>query len=504
MTSTATGKPAAPEPPRPAAPALESVSTRRFLIGQPRWFTTIFIVDMWERFSFYGMMAILYLYLVASPGDGGLGMSPAVAAAVFGIYMSMVFVAALPGGWLADRVLGARKAVLYGGSLIAGGHIALATPIDGFLYAGLGLIVAGTGLVKPSLAAIVGSLHPGENDKREAAFSLFYMSTQISALLAPLLTGYLGEQVNWHLGFGIAALGMISGLIHYVVAYRQFDGVADTPARPASGAELRTMRNRVGIALGIVAAVLLLDVLSGAFAPMHILAAMGLTTIVVPVLYFRFLLRQPSVTSTDRRRLRAFLWLLLASAVFWMLYAQSGSVLSGFAKEHIDRDMFGFLVPASWFASVHPLYIVLLAPVFAMLWLRLGNRVGVPAKFSGALLFGGAAFLVMALAAAGAMGGDKVSPLWLLGAYLLQVCGELALAPVGLAMAAQIAPRGFTSQLLGMFWLFAALGVGVGGQLAGGLAALPQPLYFGSLGLLAVVVGVLLGIAARSLHGRLS
>ncbi|MDA3647652.1 oligopeptide:H+ symporter [Saccharopolyspora indica] len=473
----------------------------RFLFGQPRWFTTIFVVDMWERFSFYGMLAILYLYLVASPADGGFGMDPTTAAAVFGIYMSMVFVTALPGGWIADRVWGPRRSLLFGGVLIALGHISLATPVQGSLFLGLVLIAIGTGLVKPSIAAIVSSAHPGQNEKREAAFSVFYMSTQISALLAPIVTGYLGENVNWHLGFGVAAAGMIVALVHYGLGYKQFEAIAAAP-RPASRAELRVVARRTGIVIGAVAAVFAVDVLSGAFTPRHVLMAIGLTTIVVPVLYFRYLKRQPSLTTGDRRRVSAFLWLLLASALFWMLYAQSGSVLSGFAKDSTDRQVAAFEVPASWFQSAHPLYILLLAPVFAWLWVRMGRRVGVPAKFSGALLFGGAAFVLIAVAAVQAADG-LVSPLWLLAAYLLQVCGELALAPVGLSMAAQVAPRGFTNQMLGLFWLFAALGVGVGGQLAGLLAVLPQPLYFGSLGLVAVVAGVLLGFSAKRLFRRL-
>lgn len=471
--------------------------------GRPSWFTTIFVVDMWERFSFYGMTAILYLHLVAAPADGGHGMAPSTAAAVFGSYMAMAFLAALPGGWLCDRLLGARRAVLIGGSLIGVGHLALATPVNGSLYTGLVLIVVGTGLVKPSIAAIVSSQDTDHNERREAAFSLFYMSIQVSALVAPVATGILGEQVNWHLGFGIAAAGMLVGLAHFGLRYAQFAQFDVVPTRPLTAPEVSSLLRRGLAVVAVVAVLFAADVVSGAFEPTHVLAALGLVSVALPVLYIHRLLRTPSFTRPEVDRLRAFSWLLLASAVFWALYGQSGSVMTGFAQDDTDRVIGGFEIPASWFQSAHPLFILLLAPAFAWLWVRLGKRVSTPLKFAAALTCGGLAFLVMAAAEREAADGP-VAVWWLLAAFLLQVCGELALAPIGLAMAAQVAPPGYTNQLLGSFWLFAALGVGVGGQLAGLLAGLPGEWYFAVQGLFAIAVAAVLAGAARSVAARLS
>ena len=487
----------------PARPVETGAPPGRTFMGQPRWFGTLFMVDMWERFSFYGMRAILFLYLVAPPERGGLGMPAGQAAAMFGIYMSTVFLAALPGGWIADRVIGARRAVLAGALLIAAGHYTMAVPATPAVYTGLALIAAGTGLVKPGMGALAAHLYPEEGGKRDAAWSLFYMSIQVSALLAPVVTGLLGERINWHLGFAAAAVGMTFGVVQYIAGQRHFGDIGARPTNPIAPEDLRRVLRRAGIGLGVVAALLAADVAAGTFDVEHVLGLLGLTALVVPVLYYRFIVRSPLLDPADRRRVKAFLWLLIASTAFWLPYDQGGSVLNLFAERQTDRDVFGFEMPASWLQSLHPAFILLLAPLFAWLWIRTDRRISVPVKFAAGLLLMGASFLVMAVAASKASGGVRVTVLWLVVVYLLQVCGEMALAPTGMSALSRIAPTGFTAQMMGVWWLFAALGVAVGGQVARLTEVVPQPVYFAGLGVFVLVVGVVVATVARPLSRRL-
>ncbi|MFC3997676.1 peptide MFS transporter [Nocardiopsis sediminis] len=485
-----------------AAGPLPAPAERTFL-GHPRWFGTLFIVDMWERFSFYGLLAILYLYLVAPAAEGGMGMTTGDAAGLFGIYMSLVFMSALPGGWVADRILGARRATLYGGVLIAAGHACMAVPVPVSLYPGLGLIIAGSGLVKPSMAAMIGQMYRGRPERREAAFSVFYVSIQVSALFAPLATGYAAERIDWHLGFGIAAAGMALGLLHYVLGMRHLGDVGRHPADPLSPEEGRRALRRTLLWGGTPAAAATAAVATGLVGFDRVLMAVGLAVVCVPAAYYTSLLRRSGLAAAERTRLRAFVWMLIASAVFWMLYAQGPALLNLFALDSVRRSLLGFVVPASWFQSVQPLFLLLLAPVFAALWVRLGARMSAPAKFTGGLLLGGLSFALMALAATAAETGP-VSPLWLLGVYLLIVCGELAIAPVGLSLAAEVAPTGRSGQILGLFWLFAAVGAAVGGQLARLAEAIPESGYHLVLAAAGLATAVALGAAARALGTRLA
>ncbi|MGW1977974.1 peptide MFS transporter [Streptomyces sp. NPDC001889] len=495
--------PHTPHTPRaPDAPDAPGSPGGNGLRGRPRWFVTLFIVDMWERFSFYGMLAILFLYLVADPGDGGLGMAEGDAAALSGLYMSLVFLSALPGGWLVDRVFGARRATLHGGILITAGHLLLAVPATGWLYPGLGLVAAGSGLVKPGMASMVGRMYDGRPERREAAFSVFYMSIQVSALVAPLVTAFLGERVSWHLGFGAAALGMVIGLVCYGAGWSSFGGIGLAPDRPLPPAEARRLLVRAALIGGLPALVVGSASVAGLLTVRQVLMLAGLTVLVVPAVYYRRLLRAPGIGPAHRGRLRALRWMLLASSVFWLLFAQGPLLLNLFAQEAVDRVVGGFTVPAGWFQSAQPLFLLLLSPVAAALWIRLGRRVGAPAKFAGGLLLGGGAFVLMA-GAASAAGRGPVSPLWLLGVYLLLVCGELAVGPIGLSLSAEVAPPGFTGRMLGLFWLFAAVGAAVGGQVGRLVDVVPDPVYHLLLASLGLLAGVALTVSARLLRRRL-
>lgn len=465
----------------------------------PRWFVTLFLTDMWERFSFYGMQAILFLYAVSPTTDGGLGLPVGTATALFGLYMALVFMAAVPGAWLGDRVLGARRATLYGALVIAAGHTCMALPGPGSVFAGLALIIVGTGLLKPNMGVLLSGFYgPGEASRREAAFSVFYMSIQVSALIAPVVTGFLGETIDWHLGFAAAALGMYFGAAQFARGARHFGAVGDAPANPAPPALRRTVLRRAAGWVAVVAVLVAVDALAGTLRVEHVLIPLGLAVLTVPVLMFRAVLRHPRITLAERLRVTGFVRLFLSSAVFWMIFTQSGSVLSLFARERVDREVFGFLVPASWFQSAHPLFIVLIAPLFAWLWLRLDRRADVPRKFAAALVLVASSYLLMAAVVVLA-DGRAVSPLWLLLVFLLQAAGELALAPVGLSAAATAAPAFYVSQMMGLWWLSAALGAAVGGRVGQLATVLPAPTYYLTLGGVALLVAVLLLVRRRRL-----
>ncbi|MEV7467842.1 oligopeptide:H+ symporter [Streptomyces kronopolitis] len=464
--------------------------------GGGRGFSTLFAVDLWERFSFYGMASILVLYLTATPADGGLGMAPQTGTAVFAAYMALNFMAGLPGGWLADRVLGTRRSVLLGGTLIAAGHVVLAVPMVPALYGGLLLVVAGTGLVKPAVAALVAAV--SGSGRREAAFSVFYMSIQVSALTAPLVTGALAERVAWHLGFVAAAVGMALGLVFFTLGLRRFGTTGRHPEHPLPPGGARPVLLRTSWTCAAVAVLAVTAVAAGLRRVEPVLLVIALVAVALPYAFLARLRRRAHLTVDKRRDLRAFTLLMTASAGFWMIFAQSGSVLGLFAAGHTRRSVLGFEVPASWFQAAHPLFVLMLAPLSARFLSRARDRLTVPAKFAVAITAAGVSYLVMAAAAAMA-GRGEVSPLWLLAVYLLFSCGELTLAPVALALAAEVAPPGHTGQFLALNGLFGAVGVMFGGQLFRLTNVLALPTYFLLLGTLTVAVGFAVGLA----RGRL-
>ncbi|GAA2411617.1 oligopeptide:H+ symporter [Actinomadura vinacea] len=450
---------------------------------RPRWFVTLFFTDIWERFSFYGMQAILVLYAAAPVEEGGLGLPRSTAAMLFGIYVGSVFVLALPGGWVGDCVLGERRAVIWGGLTIALGHFTMAVPVRDAAYPGLALIAVGTGLLKPNMLALLSGFYPkGEAARREAAISIFYTGIQLSALVAPLVTGLVGERIGWHLGFGVAGVGMVLGVAQFVVGRRHFGAAGRSPRQPLSEAERRTVIRRVAVAVPVVALPVVLDVAAGTFSPMHLAAVFGLVTLIVPFGYVAVLLRDRGWAPAERGRLKAFTWLLLSYSLFWMLVSQSGSMLALFARHSTDRTVAGFTVPAGWFQSAIPFFMLLAAPVFAALWVRLGKGFGVPAKFALGMAFAGASFLLMGGVAGAAADGTKVPLLWLVAVFFLQACGEIVIGPVAISTSAEVAPAAFTGRTIGLSWLFSALGAGLGAQVVHLADVWPDRVYYLVLG----------------------
>lgn len=472
-----------------------SVSSRaadvRPYAGAP-WYRTLFLTDMWERFGFYGMQAILVLYAAAPESRGGLGLPTADAAALFGAWIGLAFMFSMPGGWVGDRLLGPRRALLVGGVIIALGHFSLAA---GFTAVGLILLALGTGLYKPNHQAMINMMFGKDSGRRESGISLMYVGIQVSALLAPLITGYLGERVDWHLGFAVAGLAMLIGVVQLATAARQFGPVGGQPGRPLNAAARRTVVRRTSAVLAALLTLVVAGLLTGTLTPTSGIIVVGLLGLIVPVIAFLLVHQHPELQAGDRRRLRAFLWVFLGSALFWMMIAQDGSVLTLFARDSTHLNAAGFTLPVSWLLSATPLFILFLAPCFAWALARLRTHATVPTKFALGLLLAGTSFLLMSVAAALAADGAKVSPIWLLTVYFMHACGELIIAAVGISAAADVLPPAFMGQTLGLLWLFAALGGGLGSHIVRLSQALPQTVYFLGCGLVTTLAG--LGFAWR-------
>ncbi|MEV4657347.1 peptide MFS transporter [Micromonospora sp. NPDC049301] len=485
-------------------PVERSVPTGRTFFGHPRALATLFLTEMWERFSFYGMRAILVLYLTAEAADDGLGLSESSANAVYGTYNAMVYLMALPGGWVADRLIGARRSVLWGGVVIAAGHYVMAVPTRWSVFAGMTLIVLGTGLLKPNISTMVGALYDRDSPRRDAGFSIFYMGINLGAFIAPLITGLLGEKINWHLGFAVAAVGMTFGVIQYVLGRRNLGDAGDRPADPLLGADRRRALTRAGVAVAALVVIVAVLALVGLFTLNTVVNLLTAVTVLVTIGYFTRIMTDRELSATERSRMKAYLWLFVFAAAFWLIYDQAGSVLNIFAAERTDRDVAGFTFPASWLQSVNPILVIIGAPLFALLWLRVGNRVSTPVKFAVGLVLNGLSFVLMAAAAQAAVGGDLVSPWWLVAVFAVQVAGELSLSPVGLSATTKLAPVKYASQMLGLWFLATAVGDAIGGQVARLADAWSESTYFLTFGLASVAFGLGAVMFARHIRALMA
>lgn len=478
--------------------------------GHPSGIYTLFFLEMWERFSYYGMRAVLFLFMVgaATGSNPGLGFDEQYAGAVYGLYTAGVYLLAVPGGWVADRLLGQQRAVWYGGIIIALGHFSLAIPQIEFFFLGLFFIVVGTGLLKPNVSTIVGELYPEGGSRRDAGFSLFYMGINLGAFIGPLIVGLLGENYNWHYGFAAAGVGMVLGLIQYRIQLPKLGDAGRLPSRDLSLAgDAAKLRNE-WIGFWGVSALLLAVALAAFYGLFQIdpyWVAQRTTGVIVgvAVIYFAYILLFGGIDADAKKRVWLLAILFVFAALFWSGFEQAGSSLNIFAERYTDREMFGWTMPASWLQSVNPIFIILLAPFFAALWINLGKRnldPSLPAKFALGLISLGLGFAVMAGAAYYAAQGEQVLPLWLVLTYLLHTTGELCLSPVGLSAVTKLAPRKFLGQMMGLWFISISLGNLFAGLIAGRFSAdsLPDmPDMFFSIFLWTAGPGLLLLVLAR-------
>ncbi|MGW0547621.1 peptide MFS transporter [Streptomyces altiplanensis] len=472
----------------------EAAPGGKTFLGHPLGLPILFLTEMWERYSFYGMRALLVLYLSATVADGGLGFDTATAVAIYSVYNAMVYLLALPGGWFGDRVWGARKTVAVSGTIIMVGHFLLAVPLEISFFAGLVLIAAGSGLLKANISTMVGHLYPDKNDpRRDGGFTIFYMGINLGAFIAPLTIGYVGQQVNWHYGFAMAGVGMALGLVCFLLGSRTLAKESNLVPAPLSDVERAAVIKKVLIWLAVAAVAYGIVGGSGSFTIDWVLWPLTILGLVLPAYYIFRVKRDPELDAVEKSRMSAYVWFFVAAAVFWGIYDQTGSTLSLFAERNTATDLFGFDFPASWFQSLNPLYVMALAPVFAWVWVALNRRSKEPStlvKFAFGLVLVGLSFGVMMLAQTAAAGGAMVTPLWLAAVYLLQTVGELTLSPVGLSLTTKLAPAKYASQMMGVWFLAVTAGDSVIAllQLLG--APTDTEFWFASQGALAVLAGV--------------
>jgi POT family proton-dependent oligopeptide transporter len=482
FAQTQAGEVAADMPPE----GLERFTGDRGFFGHPRGLSTLFFTEMWERFSYYGLRPLLVLFMSATIMNGGYGFDRTQASAIVGIYAAFVYLMSLPGGWVADRLLGLRRAIFIGACLISAGHISIglsglagleAGKIPFFL--GLILIVLGTGLLKPNISAIVGDLYPEGGARRDAGFSIFYMGINVGSLIGQMVTGYLGEQVDWHIGMGAAGVAMLLGLTIYGLRAKSTLGpIGMQPTRlsdpVAQAKQERSVKMWIGSMLAAIAIVFVL----GATGALELNAAgiakyMTYLMVGMAVVFFAYVFTFGHLSGDEKKRVAVIVVLFAFAAIFWSAFEQAPTSLNLFARDFTDRTVGGFEIPATWFQSVNPLMIIIFAPMFAALWVGLAKRGGdlsSPAKFALGLFLAGLGFVIMIFAANAvvASGGNTlVSPWWLVGSYFFQSVGELCLSPVGLSSMTKLAPRRFVSQMMGIWFLASALGNLIGGRVGG-------------------------------------
>lgn len=487
-----------------AAGAIGADDTRFF--GHPIGLSNLFFTELFERFSYYGMRALLVLFMTAATVDGGLGYDVATSALIYGLYTSLVYLVNLPGGWIADRLLGQRRAVLVGGIVIAAGHFTMAIPSTVMFFTGLGLIVIGTGLLKPNISVMVGQLYPPEDARRDAGFTIFYMGINMGAFAAPLVCGALAISYGWHYGFAAAGVGMTVGMIVYVLAGKQLGNVGALTAEARS----EKVAARSSFLKGIGGFVVLIAVLAGLMAAGVLSStAETITTIYTVILLvivaglFGWLFTRDYWTDAERKRLYLIGLLFVGAAVFWAAFEQAGSSLNLFAQESTNRNVAGWLqwipglgtgaIPAAWFQSLNALFIFTIAPAVAALWVWLGRRgkdPSSPTKFGIGLVLLGLGFVVMIGAGLAAAGGAQVSPMWLVLTYLLHTLGELTLSPVGLSAMTKLAPARVSSLMMGVWFLGASVGNFIAGYIASFYEVLELPSFMGLVASIAIAAGV--------------
>ncbi|MDN3266018.1 oligopeptide:H+ symporter [Streptomyces sp. MA15] len=441
--------------------------SEKTFFGHPRGLATLFMTEMWERFSYYGMRALLPLYLVA---PGGLGLSAGTATAIYSVYLSLVYLLAMPGGWFGDRVWGPRRTVAVAGGIIMLGHLTLALPYSGTFYGGLGLVAIGSGLLKANISTMVGQLYQGPDDpRRDGGFTVFYMGINLGAFAAPLIIGTVGESVNWHLGFALAALGMGLGVTQFLLGSRHLDAQSSVVPKPLSAEEKASTLRKSALWAGIAVVAYAIVGFSGHYTLNWILVPLTLLGVIIPVTVLVRIKRDKDLDRTEQSKMSAYIWFFVAAAIFWMIYDQGGSTLSIFADSSAENSVLGWDFPVSWYQSVNPVLIMALAPVFAWIWLALNRRGKEPStivKFASGLMLVGVSFFLFLAPLSIAEGGHKAAALWLVAVYFVQTVGELLLSPVGLSVTTKMAPAKYASQMMGVWFLAVTAGDATTGLLS--------------------------------------
>ncbi|MEW2392683.1 oligopeptide:H+ symporter [Streptomyces venezuelae] len=444
--------------------------------GHPRGLATLFMTEMWERFSYYGLRALLVIYLISGGSDakagaqgGGLAYDAATATAIYSVYVAMVYLLAMPGSWFGDRLWGPRKTVAIGAGVIMLGHLCLAVPGSAGFFVGLGLVALGSGLLKSNISTMVGQLYADNDVRRDGGFTVFYMGINLGGFLAPYVIGTVGQTVNWHLGFALAALGMALGLTQFLLGTRHLPEHSDVVVNPASAAEKKKLATKALLWAVVAAVFYTVVVVTDHFTINWVLLPMTVAGLVIPLLVLVRIKRDSDLTDVEQSRMTSFIWIFAAAAVFWMIYDQGASTVQAFGETKADNAVFGWEMPSTWYQSFNSFFIILLAPVFAALWtvlIRRGKEARTMTKFAFGLFFIALSFFTFCVPLSRAADGAHPTMWWIVLLFLVQTIGELCLSPVGLSISTKLAPAKYASQLLGVWFLAVTAGDSVTGLLA--------------------------------------
>lgn len=463
--------------------------------GQPKGLLSLFFTEFWERFSYYGMRAILIYYMYYEVTQGGLGLERSTANSIMAVYGSLVYMSGIIGGWIADRLFGTTRTVFYGGVLIMIGHIVLAFP-GGLttLFISMAFIIIGTGLLKSNISTIVGDLYSPEDARRDSGFSIFYMGINMGAFIAPLIVGTIGLEYNFHLGFGLAAVGMALGLVVFLLTKKKYLGLAGSYVpNPLTKEGKKKFFTRLAIAVVIIAALGFYLIQAGIMTIDVFTMTISILGILIPTLYFIIMYRSDKSTEDEKSRLLAYIPLFVAAMMFWAIQEQGSNILAQYADERVDLTIGSFEISPAWFQSLNPLFIIALAPLFAWLWVKLGNRQpSTPRKFAYGLFFAGLSFVVMIFPAYFNGTETLANPMWLVLSFFLVVLGELLLSPVGLSATSKLAPAAFAAQTMSLWFMTNASAQAINAQVVKLYKPETEIMYFGVIGAIAIGLGVIL------------
>ena len=502
------------------ASAAELQALDNGFMGHPAPLRSLFFTEMWERFSYYSIRPLLVLFMVATVSSGGFGFDEVTASAIYGIFAGSLYLAAVPGGWLADNWLGQERALWWGSIVIALGHLCIAlSAMFGMtlFFVGLICIVLGSGLFKTCISVMVGALYPKGDARRDGGFTLFYMGINIGALLAALIVGVFKEKGMWHVGFGVGGLGMLVSLLTYrFIARKNLTRYAQAKGVDAEWEQSNDQYKNIGRWVGgfialLIAAVLLISTGMVSFNPEMVAEYMTYIIAAVVILYFAIMFISPRLDKTDKLRLLICFILIIGSTLFWSSFEQQPTSFNLFADRYTDLNVMGFEIPSIWFQSLNPLFILILAPIVSIIWVKLGNRGLEPssmAKFALGMLLAAAGFALMIFASKSilASGAGLASPLWLVGSLLLLTLGELALSPVGLSSMTKLAPKGMQGQMMGLFFASIAMGNLVAAFFGGHVSADKiegLPTLFTTMTIFLVVSAVILLVLAKPINNML-
>ncbi|HEY2061856.1 peptide MFS transporter [Amycolatopsis sp. NBC_01480] len=456
--------------------------------GHPRGLANLFGVEMWERFSYYGMLGILAIYLYYKVDQGGLGIDQSAALGIVGAYGGTVYLCSVIGAWVADRLLGSERTLFYSAILIMLGHISLAL-LPGLtgIGVGLALVAIGSGGLKANATAVVGTLYAEGDERRDAGFTIFYMGINLGGFIGPLLTGLAQQEVGFHLGFGLAAIGMALGLTQYTIGRKNLGARASEIPNPLPASKrLMTIAGAV-----LIVAVIAVLIISGVITPDNLADVVVYVVVAISIGYFVMILTSRKITSEERSRVFSFIPMYIASAAFFSLYQQQSTVVAAYADQRLDRGLFGWTMPVSWVNSINPVFIIVFAPVIAAIWVKLGpKQPSTPMKFVlGTVLMGAAFLLFLPMVNTGKNGSPLIA---LAGILLVFTIAELMLSPVGLSLSTKLAPEAFRTQMVALNFLSVSLGTAMSGKLAESYSVDNETPYFSIIGGVAIVIGLAL------------